>query len=174
MQPVQALEVDVATVHDVESASFRNQLIEDIDVVKLPVADMDKTRDIAAQIEQRVHLHCRLGAAKRCPRKQRERQVDRGRVQGISRVGQIDAKGLVDIQLASDTNQALREVGVDAPVAGGVRIGQRIARHLTADAHVVELLGLGTQTRLDVPQALPKRQLRESHAQVLVHAGETV
>ena len=39
------------TLHDVEGASFRNQLIEDVHVVQLAVADMDKTGDVAAQIE---------------------------------------------------------------------------------------------------------------------------
>lgn len=33
MQPIQAQEVDVAAIHDVKSPGFRNQLIEDIDVV---------------------------------------------------------------------------------------------------------------------------------------------
>src|SRR5450631_2143787 len=84
------------------------------------------------------------------------------------------AKGFVDIQLASDADQALREVGVDAPVARGVRIGQRIARDLTADTHVVELLGLRAQTRFDVPQALAKRQLRKRHAQKLILTGEAL
>jgi hypothetical protein len=45
-------------------------------------------------------------------------------------MAQVDAERLVDIQLASDANQPLGEVGVDAPVAHGVRIGQRIARDL--------------------------------------------
>jgi len=48
MQPVEALKADVASIHDVGGAGFRNQLIEDVDVVKLAIADMDKTRDIAA------------------------------------------------------------------------------------------------------------------------------
>jgi hypothetical protein len=47
-----------------------------------------------------VHLHRRLGGSKRRPRKQRERQIDRGRVQRVGRVGQIDAKRLVDVQPA--------------------------------------------------------------------------
>ena len=100
MQPVQALEIDVAAIHDVERARFRNQLIQDVHVVQLAVADVDEARDIAAQIEQRVHLHRRLGGSKRRPRKQRERQIDRGRVQRVGRIGQIDAKRLVDVQPA--------------------------------------------------------------------------
>jgi len=135
---------------------------------------MDKARDIAAQIEQCVHLHRGLRGSKRRPRKQRERQVDRRRVQGVRRVGQVDPKGFVDIPLAGDGDQALREVGINPPIARSVRIGQRIARDLTTDAHVVELLGLRAQTRFDVPQALAKRQLRKGHAPKLILAREAL
>ncbi len=54
LQPVQALEIDVATIHDMEGARLRNQLNQDVPVVQLAVADLAETRDIAAQIEQRV------------------------------------------------------------------------------------------------------------------------
>ena len=141
MQSVQALEVDVAAVHDVESAGFRNHLIEDVDVVELAIADKDETGDITAQIEKRVHLYRGLGGSKRCPREQRERQKDRSRIQSIPRVGQIDAKRFVDIHLVGDGNQALREVRIDPPVARRVRIGQSVARYLTADRNVSMRLG---------------------------------
>jgi hypothetical protein len=148
----------------VEGPRFRNQTIEDVDVVQFAVADVGKTREIATQIEQLVNLHRRLGGSKRRPRKQRERQVDRGGVQRVRGVGQIDAKGFVDIQLSGNADQALREVGVDPPVARRVRVGQRMARDLPADTHVVELLGLRAQTGIDVPQTLAKRELGERHA----------
>ena len=113
MQPIQALEVDVTTIHDVKGARFRDQLIEDVDVVQFAVADVDKRGDIATQIEQRMHLHRRLGRAERCPREQRERQVDRSRVQGVRRVGQIDTEGFVDVQSAGDADQTLRKIGIN-------------------------------------------------------------
>lgn len=170
IRPVPALEVDLAAIHDVESTDFGNQLIEDAHVVQLDVADGDKAGDIAAQIEQSVHLHCGFGGAERCPRKQQERQVDRGRAQGVCRVVQVHARGLVDIQLAGDTDQALREVGIDPPVPRPVR--QRIARDQAADTHVVELLGPRARTRFDVSQALAKRQLCKRYAQKLILTGE--
>ena len=61
-----------------------------------------------------------------------------------------------------------------APVARRVRIGERIARHLAANPHVVELLGLRAQAGLDVPQTFAKRQLGERHAQALIHAGKAL
>jgi len=80
----------------------------------------------------------------------------------------------VDIQLAGDAEQTLREVGVDPPVPRRVRIGQGVARDLAANPHVVELLALRAQTRFDVPQALAKRQLRNRHAQKLILTGEAL
>jgi hypothetical protein len=40
MQPVQALEIDVAAIHNVKGTGFRNQLIENVDVVQLAVSDV--------------------------------------------------------------------------------------------------------------------------------------
>lgn len=64
MQDVKAREVDVAAIHDVDGACFGDQQIESVNVVQLAVRDVNEARDVAAQIEQRVHLHRRLGGAK--------------------------------------------------------------------------------------------------------------
>ena len=50
-------------------------------------------------------------------------------------------------------DQVLRERGVEPPVPDAVGVGERVSRHAAADAHVVELAGLGAQTSLDVAQA---------------------
>jgi hypothetical protein len=74
-----------------------------------------------------------------------------------------------------DGDQALSEVAVNAPVACGVGIGQGVARdQVAAQAHVIELGGLGAKARFDVAQTLSVSQLREGHAQVLVEAGEAL
>jgi hypothetical protein len=74
-----------------------NQLIENVDIMKLAVADLDETGDIAAQIEQRVHFDRGLGHSKRRSRKQRQAQVDGRGVQSVRRMVQIDTEGFVDI-----------------------------------------------------------------------------
>jgi hypothetical protein len=99
-------------------------------------------------------------------------QIDGGRVQRVDRLLQIDAKGLFDIQRPRDADEALREIGVDAPVAHGVGVGERIACNHRSKTEVIQLGALGAQTRLDVAQALSKRQLRECHAQELIQTGE--
>jgi hypothetical protein len=57
----QALEVEIAAIHDIECAGFRNELIQNIDVMHLAVADEDERRDAAAQIKQCMKLHGGLG-----------------------------------------------------------------------------------------------------------------
>ena len=48
MQPMEAGEIDVATIHDVDSARFREQQVESVDVVQLAVRNVDEARDVAA------------------------------------------------------------------------------------------------------------------------------
>src|SRR6202011_586556 len=107
------------------------------DLVHLAVADMDEGWNVAAQIELRVQLDRRFGRAERCPRKYRQTQIDGRRIQRVDRLLQIDPEGLVDVQRPGDADHALREVGVDAPVAHGVRVGQRIARYRRTNPEVI-------------------------------------
>src|SRR5208282_21428 len=80
VEAVQPLEVEKAPIHDVERAGLGQQLIEDVDLVHLAVADMDEGRDVAAQVEQRVQLDRLLVRAKRRPREYRQAQIDGGRI----------------------------------------------------------------------------------------------
>ena len=145
----QALEVDVAAIHDVEGAGLGHQLIEDIDVVQLAVADEDERRDVATQIEQRVQLDRRLGRAEWRPGKDRQTQVDGGRIERVDGILQVDAERFVGIEPPRDADQALREVAVDAPVARRIGVGQRVARNVAAKAQVIEL---GSSARADTPR----------------------
>ena len=97
MQDVKAREVDVAAIHDVDGACFGDQQIESVNVVQLAVRDVNEARDVAAQIEQRVHLHRRLGGAKVRPWKQRQAQIDGRGIQSIDRVGQFHTQAFVGI-----------------------------------------------------------------------------
>src|SRR6266849_7608131 len=53
------------------------------------------------------------------------------------------------------------------------RVGQRRARHLAAESHMVQLALHRTQTCLDVAQTLPIGQLREDHGKILIPAGKS-
>ncbi len=51
IEPPQAFEIDIASIHHIESARFGHQMIEDFYVMHFAVADEDKRRNVAAQIE---------------------------------------------------------------------------------------------------------------------------
>lgn len=99
--------------------------------MELPVAEVNEAGDVAAQVQQRVHFHRGLDRAKRCPWKQRQRQTDRCGVQRVGGVRQIDPEGLLGIQLASNANQTLSELGIDAPLTlRQLRVAFALARVL--------------------------------------------
>lgn len=133
VQAMQSREVEIAAIHDVKRPGLGNDLVENVHIVQLAIADVDEAGNVAAQVEQRMQLDRRFGRTKRSPRKYRQAQVDGGRI---------------------------------------LRIGQRVARHRTAKAHVVELGGLAAQTGFDVAQTLAIGQLGECHTQKLVETSE--
>lgn len=172
MKMMKSLEIEKPSIHDVKRSRFWQQIVENIDLVHLAVADMDKRRNIASQIEQRVQLDGCLGFAKGCPREHRQTKIDSSRVEGVDRVLQIDAERFVCIKLASHTDQALSEVGINSPVARRVGIRKRIARYVGSNPEVIQSVALHTKTGFDVPKALPESQLRKRHAKKLIQTGE--
>lgn len=163
-----AREVGEAPIHDVKAAGFGYQDVEHIDLVHLAVADVDEGWNIAAQVEQRMHLDGRFGLTKARPRKDAQAQVDSC---GIGRIGglfQFDRKAVVDVELSGSLDQAHREILIDAPVAGFVGIGQRALGDVATDAQVIKLGVVSAQTGFYVAQALAVRQLGKSHAEKLV------
>src|SRR6266545_5466271 len=93
----------------------------------------------AAQVEQGVKFHRSLVLAKLGPRKKRQTQIDGGGIESVNRLGQLGAKGLVRVERAGARDQHLREVGVDAPIAHGIGMGQSVARNLPAYAQMIKL-----------------------------------
>src|SRR5262247_971498 len=95
----QSLEIDISSIHDVEGAGLGHEVVEDIDVVILAVADEDKRRNAATQIEQRVELHSGFRRSEGCPRKHRKAQINCGRVECVHRVLQLYTERFLGIEL---------------------------------------------------------------------------
>jgi len=172
VQTMQSGEIEIAAIHDVERPGLWNDLVENVHIVQLAIADVNEAGDVATQVEQRMQLDRRLGRTKRCPRKYRQAQIDSGRIQRVDRLREIDAKRFVHVERSSNSDQALGKVGIDAPISNGIRVGQCVARYRAAKAHMVEFGGLTAQTGFDVAQALAVGQLRKRHAHKLVETGE--
>ena len=116
MKATEPIEVDVSAIHDVDGTGLGHQLIEDIDVVQLAVADEDEGWDIAPQIQERMQLDRRFGRAERRPGKDRETQIDRGGIERVDGILEIEPERLVGVKSPGGADQALREIAVDAPI----------------------------------------------------------
>lgn len=172
MQPVQAAKVDIPSIHDVDGTSLGYQHVERVNIVQLAVRDMDKARNVAAQIEQCVHLHRRFRRSEMCPWEHRQAKIDGGRIQRVDGVLQVQPKVLTGIQLPRLGNQCLRQGRVDTPVSRLVGIGQSRAPDRLTKAHVIEFRRLRRQAGLNVAQAFTVGQLGEGHRPVLLRAGQ--
>ena len=174
MQTVQPSEVQIASIHDIKGACLDWQEIQNVDLVHLAVADVDKGWDGATQIQQGVQFDGSLGLAKRCPVEQAQTQIDGHGIQRIDRVLQVQPLDLgVAVELSSPTDQQCSHIRPDTPVARLVRIGQRRSAHAVSQAHCIKLVGIGAERHLDVPKALAPRQLRKRHYAKLFCARQT-
>src|SRR6185437_8825594 len=73
---IQAFEVEVTTIHHVESTGFWNELIEHVDVMHSCRRDAQENRNSSAQVQQRVQFQSMLLGGEVGPRKQRHAQID--------------------------------------------------------------------------------------------------
>lgn len=169
---VQPCKVEITTVEDVERSWLDGKQIQGIDIVDLCWRDMHPTGNIPPQVEQCMRLDCAGIFAESRPWKERQAEGDRGGVEGVDRVRQIDSKAVCMVQLPGLANQDLSEVPPDAPVAMFVGMCQRAAGNRGAHSHMIELCLVSTKTALDIPQPFPIGKLREGHAEVLIHTRE--
>jgi len=125
--------------------------------VVLPPVTWDEARDAALEVQERVQLDGAVAPAELGPGKERERQIDGRRVQRVG--GRVDP-----------ARQVL--VGVDAPVAPLVGIGEGAAGEPAADPHVIELGVHRGQAGDDVAERFAEGQLGEGHGVERVAAVE--
>ena len=64
--------IDVSAVHEVEGSGFENQLIQEGDIVNLPMSDADHARNRASQIHLGMEFDGAFVLSKRGPREKGE------------------------------------------------------------------------------------------------------
>jgi len=90
-----------------------------------------------------VELDGTLGAAKPSPRKERQAQIDRRRIERIGRRVEVGGQRLVGIERPRSRDQHGGQVGVEAPVADFVCVGQGALGDAAAQARA-DALEAGT------------------------------
>ena len=133
----------------------------------LAVADVNESGDRAAQIQQRMHIHRRLGCTKGCPIEQAPNQVDSGCVKRVHDNFQVDVQLVFGIETSGTLNQSHGQSVIDASVAKVQLIGQSVARRRTFYTYVKQHGLIGCKADLNVAQgfvakSISPRPLRET------------
>jgi len=168
----QASEIYVSTIHYIDGAWFYGQVVENIDLVNRALCQSEKRGYWTAKIKECMQFNGRFSRAKVGPRKQTQAQIDDCGIQSINGLVEFECEGLIRVEFARSTNQALRPVRKDPPVSNFVRIGQSAAAKLRSKPHLIQKFRSGAKRRLQVPQALTKGELRKCHRKPLIMASK--
>lgn len=173
VHPVQPMEIQVPSIHDIDGTGLHRKLIENFDVVYFPMCDENDAGDIAPKVQEGMHFYGTLALSKLGPREQGQTEVYGGRIQSIDCLIQLDTEVFFCVKRLGNGDQNLGEIGVDSPVSDQIGVGQGIAGNLAAKAHMIKL-GLGdAKACLDISKALPEGELSKGHAKELVPTRET-
>lgn len=129
----------------------------------LAVGDLDESRDIATQIQQRMELNGGLGTAEISPWEQSETQIDCRGIKGIDRLVEFNTKLVLFVKRPGILNENMGEIAVNSPISFFIRVGQGGPGNLPSDAHMVEFGSKSTQAAFDIPKAFPVSQLGKGH-----------
>lgn len=88
-----------------------------------------------------MHFHGATRSLKGSPRTQRKTDIHGGGIQSVDGIVEFDPERLMGVERASDADQNLSQIGIHAPVAVLVGIGQGGSRYLAAYPEVIELTG---------------------------------
>jgi hypothetical protein len=174
MKSKETSEIEITAVEDVKAAGLRNEIVQNPHIVRFPICNLDKRRDRASQIEQGMELDGAFALAEYGPWKKRQTQVDRGRIEGIDGVLQFESQIFAGIESPGLTDEDLGKVGIDAPIASFVGVGQSVPRDLSSKAHVIEPVFHRSKTGLDIAKTFPVGQLGEGQAEELIEARKAL
>jgi len=102
------------------------------------MSDADYARDRASQIHLGMEFDGAFLFPKRGPRKKGQAEVDRGGIQSVSRLGDLQSEVLACIELSGRLDQHMSEVRVDTPIPFFVGIGQRASRNFASEPCMIE------------------------------------
>lgn len=171
MDLVESGEIQVAAIHDVDSAWLGNDCIEDLDIVDFARGNPHNGRNAAMKVEQGMQFDRPFGLAEQRPGEKGETQIDGGGIERVGRLLEFQRKIVASIEYLRGGNQLAGKIHVNPPIAPLVGVGQVAAGDVSLDPHVVQLVFPGLEAGFDVPQTFPVGELSKSQAQELIPAG---
>src|SRR5882757_4944830 len=151
MHDEQTLEVQITAIHDIEAAAFYGQKIQHADLIELGIADVDKGRNGAAQVQQRMQLDGGTLGINGGPIKETQAKLDGGGIEGVDARIEIQHR-LIAIKATGATDKPKRNRLIDTPVTMVQSIGQRGTSRWLRQAHMKQLALIGRQASLNIPQ----------------------
>ena len=163
-------EVHVAAIHHIEGSRFKEQVVEPLNIGLTGSGNVDAGRDRASQIELGMHLDPRFGASEIGPREERQGEINRGGIERVNRVLQVQSKILSGIEETRLAHESFGEIFPEPPVPLLVGICQGGLGNSFSKTKMVESFASGVETSGDVAQSLPPSQLSKGHADELLAA----
>ena len=159
--------VQVSTVENIDASCFKKHPIHEVNVMNRSVCNMHEDRYRTSQINLSVELNRSFGFAEMSPRKHRQTQINRGGVDGINNLVDVESVGVFAIKSSRLANQNLSECFVNTPVTMLVCISEISSCDVASDAHRVEMR-TSPQTGFNISKALSESDLSKSHGEKLI------
>lgn len=164
--------IDVSTIHDIGGPGFKDDMVEEVDIVDQCVCNAHKYWDGTSEIHLGMQLDRGLRLNVRRPGKQGQTQVDGRGVQGIDHLVESDYVRGLSVEAPRLSHENLGKVGVNVPGTMFVGVSQVGSGDTAADSHSMAMR-TEAQACLDVAQAFAIGQLREAHGQELIARTQT-
>src|SRR5271163_3307675 len=113
-----------------------------------------------------------FSAPELCPREEGQAKIDGRGIEGVNRLFQVDSQRIFDVQFSGVCNEDLSKVGVNAPVAILVGLGQSVACDTATKAKVIKFGFHRIQAGFDIAQTVSTGQLSKCHAEKLIETRE--
>ena len=166
------VKVKVSPVENIDASSFKKHLIHEMDIMNRSVCNLHEDGYRASQVNLGVEFNRGFGSTEMSPWKHRQAQINRGGIDGINHLVDIEPVRVFAIKSPRLANQNLSECFVNTPVAMLVCISQISSCDLASDAHRIEMR-TSPQTGFNISKALSESDLSKSHSEKLISGSHT-
>jgi len=164
VQVIQALVIQIRTIHNVDAAGHDWDHIQDVDIVGSSVRYVNKRWYSPLQVHNRVNFNSCLVLSKLCPWEQRQAQVNSRRVQSFHRFGDL----VVTVKLLSMNDQYHSQIMINLPGTVCIGIGHSTEWYVGFDAHMIATSPQSIEGGSEVSEAIPEGELCEAHTKELI------
>ena len=159
--------VKVSAVEYIDTSSFKEHLVHEVNVMNRSLCNLHENWDRTSQVNLSVEFNRGFSPTEMSPGKHRQAQINRGGIDGINHLVDVESVGVFAIKSPRLANQNLSECFVNTPVTVLVRISEISSCDVASDTHRVEM-GTSSQAGFNISKALSESDLSKSHSEKLI------